>query len=55
LARDPAAGLSAERLQLVFSYQGKIIAVVDSGYGAPDAGITSYHQDSPDSRHPIAA
>jgi Ca-activated chloride channel family protein len=50
LARDPdARPFLQSGSNVVFSYQGKIIAVVDSGYRAPDASITSYHQDSPDS------
>ncbi len=53
LARDPAArSLLQSGSNVVFSYQGQIIAVTDSGYQFPAAGQPSYQPDSPDSPLP---
>jgi len=53
LAGDPAARPFLQSgSNVVFSYQGQVIAVTDTGHQAPDAGITSYQPDSPDSPTP---
>ncbi len=56
LARDPAARPFLQSgSNVVFSYQGQVIAVTDSGYHAPDAGKTSYQPDSASPGRTLAA
>jgi Ca-activated chloride channel family protein len=53
LARDPAARPFLQSgSNVIFSFQGQVIAVTDSGYQASGAGQTSHQPDSPDSLAP---
>lgn len=54
LAREPAARPFLQSgSNVVFSYQGKIIAVTDRDYQAPDAGQPVYRSGSPSPSHPL--